>query len=231
MNKLSYIGLYRNFSRVSHWRKQENRDKLDIEKDKEIIKGINSSIILNSACLVEGALNFILKYLISSFGMHNYAGQVLTEFDVKLRNELKTRILKATWIDYQNLFKLIVGIELKNITSVDWEGINYLFTFRNILAHGESIDIDYSVTQNDEDSIEIFETKIMTKENLVNFLIKKKFIPKPNANNRFQWEFLSNNISNYFYDLAKNFLFELSEKLPHQDSKQYIEEWIKSKIK
>ena len=121
---------------------------------------------------------FILKFLISSFGIHTSYGKPLSSFDLSLREDLKKRISKATWSQYPKLFKLILGKDFTSIAKENRESMNFLFQFRNSIGHGEPFDISYRI-QYIEGQEKIFKPKIHNKPDLYNYLIKNNKQKQP----------------------------------------------------
>ena len=131
------------------WPYLESLNKYLIEsrktvRQKDIRIGINYTIILNTACCVEGILEYILKEILfqKNTMLQDVNSEKFYQFYYSLEKEVHDRIAKTTGIDnYNYLFKLLTGKELSKIDIIKlyMEGINVLFEFRNVLAHGREI--------------------------------------------------------------------------------------------
>jgi len=87
-----------------------------IVKQRDIRIGINYTIILNTACCVEGILEYILKEILfqKSTMLQDVESVNFHQFYYFIEKEIHDRIAKTTGIDnYNHLFKLLIGKELK----------------------------------------------------------------------------------------------------------------------
>ena len=113
--------------------------------------GINFSIILGSACYVEGVLETGLKALLQLRRVI-YNRIEMPELQLRrsnnafykrLEEDVRLRIISATGVaGYQHeVFELLVGQRLKALTHVVpmWEGLSALFHLRNVLGHGREV--------------------------------------------------------------------------------------------
>jgi hypothetical protein len=103
--------------------------------------GVNLTILLNSACYVEGNLEWHLLKL-SHKHIDNLDYKTHSKyfgFLRRLSDDLEKKIGHATGPDrHGDLFHLFVGKSLNEYVGdpESWEGIRVLFYLRNVLAHG-----------------------------------------------------------------------------------------------
>jgi hypothetical protein len=99
--------------------------------------GLNLTILLNSACYVEGNLESLLRGVLSK--RVNASSAIDNGFLGRLKDDIDGRICRATGPDkHGDMFKLLVGKSLNEYAGdpESWEGIRVLFYLRNVLAHG-----------------------------------------------------------------------------------------------
>lgn len=112
--------------------------------------GINFSIILGSACYLEGVLETLLHALLehrrSVFNKVTIPDfetrRSMNVFYKRLEEELSVRIARGLGADgYNDMFELLVGTPLNQFDTVKplWEPVTVLFNFRNVLGHGRQV--------------------------------------------------------------------------------------------
>lgn len=201
--------------------------RIDSEKDHDLLCSINLSIILYSACLIEGELEESLLYVLD-FYRRIYNRINISEFETRkamnfyygrIEDELDARIRKTTGIEkYDELFELLLGASLSTNTDIksQFEGIRVLFQLRNMLAHGRQVHaIQISRWSVLESLSEIF---IGGYKNVENYLFKKGLISKKYTECEDDVPFFTNEISNHFYQIADQFL---------KSTKEFIEQQLK----
>lgn len=183
----------------------------------DVRSGINFSIILNSACYIEGALES---------GVWALLDQRPHEEDplcAALRDDLKRRFSREfTGAEgYNELFKLVVGVAASDLAKVKplWEGIVCLFHLRNVLAHGRAIthELDFHVDPSSRWQEEICGATAKARE----YLLKKKLIPpKPTALDD-EWFFLRDEVADHLWLLATDFIAAIGDSLPEPEKKVF----------
>lgn len=183
------------------------------QKDEKI--GINYSIILMCACLIEGKLESDLKELVQhrcnvfndlqvkDFYKRRINGTVVNKlFDLTEDNISRTIGIA----NFGSLFKLLSYKRTPEKYSdyANWEGITVLFDFRNVLAHGREISakriLAWWTNDNWKDE---FKGGYSASEK---YLIKKKIIKKGVIENRSAEHLFTNKVSDHFYSISKSFL-------------------------
>jgi hypothetical protein len=183
------------------------------QRDEKV--GINYSIILFSALLIEGQLESDLKNLvkhrkkifneiiIDDFYKRRIKNTVLQ----KMLYLIEDNISRNTGIDnYEGIFKLLSykRTPAKYSDFRNLEGVKVLFHIRNVLAHGREISakrIKARWTDNNwqnefKGGYKITET----------YLIKKKLIKKGVIENRSAEQLFTNRVADHFYSISKGFL-------------------------
>ena len=186
----------------------------------QVAAGINFSIILGSACYLEGVLETGLKAILS----HQSANKGKIEELEKRRSfnlfynglieDIERRISNATGTDgYDPIFMLLVGKKLSQLKTVVplWEGITVLFQVRNVLGHGRAVTaqkIDAYWVREGED--ERFSGGYRRAED---YLRKKKLVHKRFFEAHSDYLFLSDAVADHFWKLAQVTPVAIAESL------------------
>lgn len=199
-----------------------NRDKADFSIAESgfqgINEGINYQIILACAAMIEGyfeqTLNFILYTELSRIPKNN-SHSVLKS----LLNKEEAQLTKATFSNYSSLFSHFLGSTLKDCFQKSdpesWKTISTLFKLRNVLAHGQALNLIVNYSKGTPTAAHIeFKGKF---EEILNFYKEKKISPKQSPENTsFKKMFLSNDIADFFYKQAEEFIM-LVDKIVSQN--------------
>ncbi|WP_291138596.1 hypothetical protein [Flavobacterium sp. UBA7663] len=192
-----------NYPTLINW-KIEQRNLLDSIEKVDLISMINSSIIIELATFIEGMV-FEMQTEIFYTRINSK-----TRFEVCVVEYFDKKLDGATWANYVDFFEIIFGQKLSSkITPDVWKSISLLFKFRNLLVHGNVIQIEY-YTENAKTGAEcsskfkpIFEYLKEKK------LLDLTFTPQTNT-----VDLLNNNAINHFYKYSLKFLEELFNHLP-----------------
>lgn len=183
--------------------------------EKNIRIGINYTIILTTACLIEGHIEKELKLLV------DYKRRILNNIDVghhyhrrtyytflnRVSNYLNETIGRTTGIEnLQKIYELLSfeRVPTKLIDFPEWEGIKALFSFRNVLAHGREISAkrvqgpwaEGGLQDYYKGGYKVTEDYLAKKR-----LVSRKFIEIGSVDH-----FFTNKVSDHFYSIAKRFL-------------------------
>lgn len=179
---------------------------------------INALLIMSSAVMIEGAISsLLLFYLRGPFSPFKSAITVLDPvslFDERNRALLVKRIRSATWKDYKELFLTVTGKSLSELGGSSWDAVTHLFSFRNLLGHGEQLEIKglwKPVEGRELDEVE------RSKDGLFKYLEKQKFLQKPRFGETIGWSFLADDIADHFAGSARELLSQLSSNVPDTD--------------
>ncbi len=206
----------------------ENRKYL---KRKEDRIGINISIVINSACYLEGFLEFQLKLLLENrmkvlkkLNFDDFAlRRIKNTFINSIENDFETTISRCTGLQqFDSLIKLFSHKDEKSTFRdfPNWEGITVLFQLRNVLAHGRQISAkrvsSYLTNNTWEDH---FYGGYKKAEE---YLTKKKFISKKYLDSENIDHLFTNKVTDHFNKVAKQFykfIFKVvTSELQHPDS-------------
>lgn len=197
------------------------------QKDEKI--GINYSIILMCACLIEGKLENDLKELLQ------HRSNVFNDLEVKdfykrringtVMNKLidltEDNISRTTGIgNFESLFKLLSYKRTPEKYSdyANWEGITVLFNFRNVLPHGREISAKRILAWwTDDNWKDEFKGGYSATEK---YLIKKKFIEKGVIENWSAKYLFTNKVTDHFHSISKSFL-KYHSKIVKQEMKKF----------
>ena len=183
------------------------RDTAGTSLDSETRAGINYSIILNAACLVEGTLESGLRALVEAVP---HGDEPLHD---ALKKELMQRISRTTGIrEYSVLVGLIVGVPACALTQVKplWEAVTMLFDFRNVLAHGRAI--SSKLTFPSLPDSRWHEDIVGNYANVREYLSKKQILPKAEPIDS-EWLLLSDEIAHHFWEVAPSFISAVGDSL------------------
>jgi hypothetical protein len=183
----------------------------------DVHSGINFSIILNSACYIEGALES---------GVWALLDQRLHEEDplcAALKDDLKRRFSREfTGAEgYNELFKLVVGVAASDLPKSKplWEGVVSLFHLRNLLAHGRAIthELDFHVAPGSRWQEKICGPTTKARK----YLLKKKLIPPKPTPLDDEWFFLTDQVADHLSHLATVVIVAIGESLSGQTKKVF----------
>lgn len=183
--------------------------------------GINISIILNSACYVEGALEAGLKALMHQrrgiYGQLNipdfYTRKTLNGLFYRLADELETRISRDTGPErFDGLFEMILGEPISSLDSIEpvWEGIVVLFQFRNMIAHARAIFASFTLHADGTYRDASFRGGYRKAEE---YLLKKKLIEHHFGEGDFEDFYFTDDVADHFWALSQDFVKRVSESL------------------
>ncbi len=215
------------FPQMIQWH-QFHRQYVDVDLSGNPRVHINALLIMCSAVMVEGAVSSLLLFYVnvpgSPFRSAITVREPITLFNERNRELLTKRIRVATWRDYKQLFQTITGLSLPELVHASWESVKRLFDFRNILSHGEQLQIKGEWKP--EEGLELLDVE-RSKNKLFNYLERNSLIEKPKFGESLGWSFLSDEIADHFVSAARNFLDLLSENVPDTQFEETIPKRIK----
>lgn len=164
--------------------------------------GINLTIILQTACLIEG---FLYELISTEIGTPVYKKSL----NDRLLIDLNLRLENASWILYQDLFKIVFAKKISDYTTNhNWKAINMLFNLRNMLTHGKTVELKF---YDDKQLEPIFTGKY---SNLYSYYKEVKLIDvKSKAFIAGNVDFVSMESADYFYQEGKFLLEQLYLKI------------------
>lgn len=148
-------------------------------EESELENALNYTLILQCCAYTEGLICKVLRTIIDyrrfkfkNAGTENEGFGVLNYLE-KIENDID----QAQWKNYNDLYYQLFNEKLtQKITSITWEAIDSMFSYRNTILHGNNITIEYNQVQ--ESSFQSVEIK--GKHNkLFSFFEKNKLIEKP----------------------------------------------------
>jgi hypothetical protein len=174
--------------------------------------GLNFSILLGSACYVEGVLEALLRELLAC-RRAEFNRIKIDDFDTRramnfyyrrLEDELSHNIGRTLGSSgYDEMFALLAGRQLSRLSKVEplWEGITVLFNFRNVLGHGREVSarhfnggvIPGGFREEFSGSYRVVE----------DYLRKKKLLARRFVEAHSEYLFLSTPIADHFWELAR----------------------------
>ena len=196
----------------------EARDRDAHSLNDEVRAGINFSIILNSACFLEGALE---SGLIAVLESHRNGDDPLSS---RLSDEVKERVSWTTgYKKYDELFELVVGVAAHDLTEarVLWDGVKSLFTLRNVLAHGRAV--SHKLVFPSGKNARWREELTGNYKSVHGYLLQKQLIPKQIVPLDGDWFFLADSIADHFWNLATSFIVAVGNSLSETESKVFKE--------
>lgn len=184
--------------------------------------GINFSIILNTACYVEGSIEWSINHVL------NYIEMVIASIEIpefgkrrgffsfwkRVVSELESKMSRATGPENSaEIFKLMTGVSLKECAGeqTTWEGIQALFALRNVIAHGRMASMTSIFHGPDkEDSIIEFKGGYASS---IAYLKKRGIDVKKLNETSIEDSLFTDVIADHFFDVAKKFVTSVEEKV------------------
>ncbi len=176
-------------------KKQRNR------KNKQTYS-INLTIILHSACIIEG---FLYEMLSFESGTPTYKKDISD----RLLIDLNMRLENASWLVYQDIFKIVFGKRIIDYTTnQNWKALTMLFVLRNMLTHGKTLELKFYDKKQFEPVITGKYSTIYTyfKEIKLIDTRSKDFTPGG-------IDFVNEDSADFFYKEAKFLMEQLYKKL------------------
>jgi hypothetical protein len=204
------------------------RERAEIENSKESVyrlTAINASIILHISTIVEGAVRALLVSKIEKSEVYTDAKSNNNVEMLRLLNEHINQIDESAWKTISEKIAMnVLGYKLVKVYPENWEWIQRLFEFRNLLAHGGIVSYKEDFIIEMSESGERKKERIrdnLTKEKLFEFLANKKFVPRKGDPTLLRWNFLNSKVSNNFLHHAKEFLKSLYTKIENDEGLPY----------
>jgi hypothetical protein len=195
---------------------------------KLVQSGLNFSIVLGSACYVEGTIETILR---AALGMRRKEfievpiddlalRRAVNSFFNRVEEEFGENIGRATGAaGYDQMFELLTGYPLSKLDKVKtrWEGITVLFHFRNVLGHGREVAArQYRGGAAPGGMQEDFTGSYKKVED---YLHKKKLLSKKFVEAHDELLYLDNPIADHFWNLAHALPDAIVKSLAEADGK------------
>jgi len=192
---------------IPAWIEWQSKKRPECASTPLVLAGINYSIILASACYIEGFCELALLKRISP--------KPVAQLDGRLVDELRDRVSATTGSErYDRMFELVVGKRANAILAkpVVWEAVKHLFHFRNMIAHGRAVGyrlyfppgVGGVWDEEFEGGYKAVEVHLMKKGLLDDEHIRV-------ANN---WHYFTNDIADYFWSVATDFVNTMNTNLP-----------------
>ncbi len=196
------------FECIPPWIDWQTKQRTALSITEEIRAGINFSIILASACYIEGNFERILIKII------NAVGEQSEPLHQRLMNDLREKVKKTTGSEgYDEIFALVVGKKANEILGNPdlWENIKTLFSFRNVLAHGRAVGYKLYFPLGaggfwDEEFSGGY-------KKVEEFLLRKNLIQARHIEEASNWHYFSDEVADFFWKTASTFVTELNRGL------------------
>ena len=169
----------------------------------DILRGINISITIMLCSYIEAILNDLLTDVIEI----RIKETTDTSYH-RVLNDLKIKLVKASWNQYLNIFKIVLPKSLNLYTNNEiWKGIKILFILRNMIVHGKEISSTISV-QNEKLKVEY--SSIFKK--VLDYFKEQKVI-QSNQIKSSSHKILSVKTTNHFIKTTVKFIDEILFKI------------------
>ncbi|MFI5090860.1 MAG: hypothetical protein ACHP7P_12445 [Terriglobales bacterium] len=173
--------------------------------------GLNFSIVLGSACYLEGVLEALLKAILG-YRRAEFNRTKIEDFESRramnvyynrLEEDLSQRIGHSNGAQaYDEVLDLLAGQRLSQLKEVVplWEGVTVLFNFRNVLGHGREVFASHFAGGAVGGGKEEFAGGYRKVEDYLRKqgLLSRRFVDAPS-----EYLFLSDPIADHFWGLAK----------------------------
>ena len=181
------------------------------EKVQNIEEGINMSIILNAASMVEGYLEEKIRMLYEQ-RMRDQPD----DFEMRQKENFFTQVEKATFEKYNDIYQIVTGKKLNEIIGNKhmelWKCIKYLFKLRNIVAHSQSLAMLIDLKRGSKTAAEVnFKGKF---KEIISYLQERSLLANPIPEKMlFKTMFFGSQTADYFYERGKEFILCLDQGL------------------
>lgn len=189
--------------------------------DEKLTTAINLNIILNTACFLEGFFEdrgmLLLGYYREIYDLVNFEEFELRKpknvFFNNIQRFLSKKISQTTGIEnYNTIFELLTDSSfIKSPKTAPFiEGINVLFQFRNVIAHGRQVhfyEVEAYFTNGIEENFNGGYKRAET------YCIKKGLLSKQVKDGGTAQLYFTNEIADHFFSLATNFIKAFDEFL------------------
>lgn len=194
-------------------------------KDRTTRIGINISLILTSACCVEGIieqeLKELLRHRLSVMGKIDvekfYERRIHNSFISNIEDYLNSRIERTTGVDSFGAFLELLSYKRTPAKFSDypnWEGVRILFNFRNVLAHAREVTakrtnawwVEGDWKDDFSGGYKLAEDYLLKKK-----LISSRFIGRGSIAHLF-----TNKVADHFHSLSKNFARYISKAIDQE---------------
>lgn len=198
---------------MMRWKKIQ-RDKLNTKNNENIISGINSSLIVDCTCFLEGIFDLAIREKINYRQDGNY--------ELRINHHLLERLENAQFNEYQKLYYLVFGNELKDVADNEtWKAIKSLFSLRNLIVHGTGVSIDFCRINGKYKIVGIGKYK-----SILNYLIEIKLVPEYAKNENTDIDIFTSKIADYYFDksieFTNQFAIEIQSKLLQDEAEDII---------
>ncbi len=189
-------------------------------KSADAVFGVNFCILVAASCFLEGSFECVLRGM--AYHRKRQLGKLqpaatserrdLNLYIKRLSKDISDRITETTGAAaYDSLFETLSGEPLSKLAAVAplWEGITILFNYRNVLAHGREIwALREEGAKIPGGSRETFKGGYKKVED---YLIKRKLAKANFLQDGTSEQFLSNEVADHFWGLAKKVPAAISE--------------------
>jgi hypothetical protein len=194
------------FECIPPWIDWQSKQRTGVGVTDAIRSGINFSIILASACFVEGNFERILLKNI------NAEAPTSDPLQIRLSEDLRSRVAKTTGSEgYNEIFELVVGRKANDLIGDPelWENIKTLFFFRNVIAHGRAVGYKLYFPSGvggfwEEDFAGGY-------KKVEDFLLRKKLLESRHIEEASNWHYFSDPVADFFWSAAATFVHRLNQ--------------------
>lgn len=199
---------------MMRWKKIQ-RNKLDPKNNDNIISGINSSLIVDCTCFLEGIFDLAIREKI------NYRQD--GSYELRINHHLLDRLENAQFNEYQKLYYLVFGNELKDVVDNEtWKAITSLFSLRNLIVHGTGVSIDLYRIDGRYKIVGCGKYKSVLK-----YLMEVKLVPEFVKNENTDIDIFTSKIADYYFDktlcFTNKFAIEIQSKGLQDEAEDIIE--------
>jgi hypothetical protein len=194
------------FECIPPWIDWQTKQRTTPDITEAIRAGINFSIILASACFIEGNFERILLKNINTSGEH------ALPLYKRLIDDLRLRVAKTTGSEgYDEIFALVVGKKANEILGEPtlWENVKTLFFFRNVIAHGRAVGYKLYFPPGVGGYWE--EEFSGGYKKVEDFLLRKGLLENRHIEEESNWHYFSDEVADFFWNAATLFVAKLNK--------------------
>jgi hypothetical protein len=193
-----------------HWIREERNKSLALQTFPLTAnyKGMNATIILLSACCIEGFLSECLKSFANPF-------KPPTSLENRLERDYLETVNYAMLGDLPDLFRMPLGKPLKDLLNNEplYKSFEMLSSLRNLLAHAKSVTYKNFDFYAMEVPVTDYKYELTGKQKaLEDYLVKLKLIKRNEL-------MLTHNVADHFGAFVKTFIEAVVPLLPEKNQK------------
>lgn len=199
----------------------------------DVLTGLNYNIIINTALIFEAEAENLLHNILDQYerlyiefyqpdliGVDKKLAANAKSISKSILPKIKEYSSRGTGIDhYIKMFKFLIPEEDLNAVTPFTEGIQVLFQFRNVIAHGRAIRFEERMYYDCPD----YENEVRTEidfmggyRKIQDYLIKQKLLDKPITETHDVTSLFSNKVCDHLIEMESKYMAAMEKCVPFE---------------